>query len=86
MYFGHKESECGGWLDIDMNAGTNHNFSLEPIENIFWASSPTGHYKIYVHNFNNRIDSKTVFIDPTRKVPFRVRLKRNDKLNGLILK
>lgn len=77
MYFGHKESRCGGWLDVDMNAS---KVSLEPIENIFWASSPSGVYKIYVHNFNNRTDPKTVFIDPKRKVPFRVRLKRNDKI------
>ena len=74
MYFGHKESRCGGWLDVDMNAG---NYSLEPIENIFWASSPSGKYQFYVHNFRNRTDTKTVFVDPNRKVPFRVKLIRN---------
>lgn len=77
LYFGHKESECGGWLDVDMNAG---NVSLEPIENIFWASSPSGHYKIYVNNYSNRTDSKTVFTNPERKVPFRVRLKRGENI------
>lgn len=76
LYFGHRESRCGGWLDIDMNASS---ISLEPIENIFWASSPSGHYKIYVHNYNNRTDTKTVFTDSTRKVPFRVRLIRDNK-------
>jgi uncharacterized protein DUF2135 len=73
LYFGHKESECGGWLDVDMNAGM---VSLEPIENIFWASAPSGKYHIYVHNFNNRTDERTVFTDRNRKVPFRVRLTR----------
>ena len=75
MFWSHPESECGGWLDRDMNAGS---YSLEPIENIFWASAPSGRYKIYVHNFNNRTDDKTVFTDPNRKVPFRVRLVKND--------
>lgn len=76
LYYAYKESNCGGWLDVDMNASS---ISLEPIENIFWASSPSGDYKIYVNNFNNRTDDKTVFTNPNRKVPFRVRLIRNDK-------
>ncbi len=59
-----------------MNRGAP--LSLEPIENIFWALSPSGHYKFYVHNFCNRTDPKTVFTDSNRKVPFRVRLKKND--------
>ena len=76
IYYGHKESSCGGWLDVDMNVSFA-NVSLEPIENVFWASAPSGHYKFYVTNFNNHVDSKTVFIDPNRKVPFRLRLKKN---------
>lgn len=77
IYFGHKESQCGGWLDVDMNANPN-TISLEPIENIFWATSPSGHYKFYVNNYCNRTDPKTVFTDPQRKVPFRVRMRRGD--------
>lgn len=79
LYYAHKESRCGGWLDIDMNAGGN--FSLEPIENVFWASSPSGKYKIFVHNFNNRTDPGTVFTDPKRKVPYRVRLSKNGQVS-----
>jgi len=78
MYFAHKESRCGGWLDRDMNAGGEA--SKEPIENIFWASSPSGRYRIYVNNYSNKTDPNTVFTDPKRKVPFRVRLKRNNKV------
>ena len=77
IYYGKKEASCGGWLDVDMNR-CESEVSLEPIENIFWAKSPSGHYKFYVHNFCNRTDSKTVFTNPKRKVPFRVRLKRGD--------
>ena len=74
IYYANKESKCGGWLDVDMNRGDT--ISLEPIENIFWASSPSGMYTVYVHNFCNRTDSNTVFTNPQRKVPFRCRLKR----------
>lgn len=78
LYYGNKESKCGGWLDVDMNR-SNDNISLEPIENVFWALSPKGHYKIYVHNFCNRTDNNTVFTDSNRKVPFRVRLKSKNE-------
>jgi hypothetical protein len=79
IYYGHSESETGGWLDKDMNRGGT-DISLEPIENVFWALSPSGHYKIYVHNFCNRTDNKTVFTNSSRKVPFRVRVNRNGNI------
>ena len=50
MFYGHKESKCGGWLDKDMNVSSK-DASLEPIENVFWASSPSGKYKFSVVNF-----------------------------------
>ena len=34
MFYGHKESKCGGWLDRDMNVNCLEA-STEPIENIF---------------------------------------------------
>lgn len=79
LYYGHKESDDGGWLDVDANRGGD-TITLEPIENVFWALSPSGHYKVYVNNFCNRTDEKTVFTNPLRKVPFRVRLKRGDTI------
>jgi hypothetical protein len=77
IYYGNKESTCGGWLDVDMNA--SNPYVLDPIENIFWASSPNGKYKFYVRNFNNRTDSNTVFTNSSRKIPFRVKLTRNNE-------
>jgi hypothetical protein len=79
LYYAHKEGEDGSFLDKDSNRGGDE-ISLEPIENVFWALSPSGHYKVYVNNFCNRTDDKTVFINPNRKVPFRVRLKRGDNI------
>lgn len=76
MFFGHKESKCGGWLDRDMNVSAS-DASTEPIENIFWASSPSGHYKFSVKNYNTHTRADTVFLDAKRSVPFRLRLVRN---------
>ncbi|KAJ3086312.1 hypothetical protein HK100_008750 [Physocladia obscura] len=84
IYFANKECQCGGWLDRDMNRGDagTPDFSLEPIENIFWASSASGSYKITVHNFNNRTMPNSPFADPSRRVAFRVRLRRGGDVAG----
>jgi hypothetical protein len=80
IYYGNRESSCGGWLDVDMNRGAEA--SLEPIENVFWALSPSGRYKVYVHNFSNKTSATTVFTDPNRRVPFRVRLTKGTAPNN----
>ncbi|KAJ3201933.1 hypothetical protein HDU82_007726 [Entophlyctis luteolus] len=77
IYYGSKECACGGWLDRDMNVSTTGpNSSLEPVENIFWASSPSGVYRITVNNFRNHVLPNSPFADPLRRVAFRVRLRR----------
>ncbi|KAK5580173.1 hypothetical protein RB653_000186 [Dictyostelium firmibasis] len=73
LYYGKKESRCGGWLDKDMNVCVTQN-SEHPIENIFWASAPSGKYKMYVNHFRCHTNSDPRFTDPKRSVPFRVRL------------
>ncbi|KAM9957834.1 hypothetical protein ACTFIW_012806 [Dictyostelium discoideum] len=73
LYYGHKESRCGGWLDKDMNVTVSLH-SEHPIENIFWASAPSGKYKIYVNHFRCHTSSDPRFQSSTRSVPFRVRL------------
>jgi len=49
--YSHKHSRCGGYLDIDMNAGGNS--SMKPVENIRWkkGSAPKGRYKVFVQNY-----------------------------------
>ncbi|MGL5149768.1 MAG: hypothetical protein ACRC7N_04230 [Clostridium sp.] len=60
IYFGDKRSACGGWLDIDMNAGRGHE--LHPVENIRFANNaPRGHYQFYIHNYCERVAEKTAF-------------------------
>lgn len=67
--FSHKRGRCGGWLDIDMNGGSHRDAS--PVENIRWSSNaPQGHYKFYVHNYQERGKGST---------PFTVELEINGK-------
>ena len=50
IFYDHKKSKCGGWLDVDMNV---QGESLKPVENIRWAkgTAPAGHYKVIVQNY-----------------------------------
>jgi len=50
VYFGHKQSTCGGWLDVDMNV---RGETTTPVENIRWARGAAlrGHYRVYVQNY-----------------------------------
>lgn len=79
IYYGSKQSQCGGWLDVDMNVNLS-NASTEPVENIFWASAPSGKYKFMVTNFNCHTKQDSTFYNASRSVPFRCFLKRGDKV------
>lgn len=51
IFYGAKQASCGGWLDVDMNAGGAH--TTKPVENIRWAKGTArpGHYKVWVQNY-----------------------------------
>ena len=73
MYYGRdsRKDSYGGYLDLDMNGIDKR--SNHPVENIRWANrAPEGHYKFYVHNFNERENK-----DGT---PFKVELE----VNGIV--
>lgn len=50
IFYGHKESVCGGWLDVDMNV---QGESTKPVENVRWTrgQAPAGKYRVFVQNY-----------------------------------
>lgn len=77
--FAHKQSQCGGTLDVDMNAAPP--LVMKPVENIFWpkGSAPHGQFQVQVHHFAN-----FGFRDPTH---FQVAVKIDGKttiLRGVV--
>ncbi|HEY8378806.1 MAG TPA: hypothetical protein VIK91_20080 [Nannocystis sp.] len=50
IFYGHKRSQCGGWLDVDMNV---RGETTKPVENVQWirGSAPSGRYRVFVHNY-----------------------------------
>ena len=49
IFYGERESESGGLLDVDCNSGTDR-LCLRPIENVFWpeGTAPVGRYRVWV--------------------------------------
>lgn len=72
IYFGAKQSPCGGWLDVDMNV---RGETTTPVENIRWARgvAKRGHYRIYVQNYR--------FHEPYQApTPFKVEVEINGEI------
>lgn len=73
IYFRNRHSQCGGELDVDMNANW-FGRTDEPIENIYWPlqTAPRGKYKVLAHHYANHGAA-----DPTA---FRIAVKNDNEV------
>jgi hypothetical protein len=71
IYYAHKQSRCGGWLDVDMNV---QGETVKPVENVRWkkGEAPAGRYRVFVQNYR--------FHDPVGPTEFRVELEINGEV------
>ena len=79
IYYAHKNSDCGGELDVDMNVSGE---TTKPVENIYWprGGAPLGHYKVFVRNYGYHEGARG-------KTEFRVELLVNGEVthfNGTV--
>ncbi|MBL8021750.1 MAG: hypothetical protein JNM27_18905 [Leptospirales bacterium] len=71
IFYGHKQSVCGGWLDVDMNV---QGETTKPVENVRWSrgTAPHGRYKVIVQNFR--------FHDSPAPTDYRVEIEVNGEV------
>jgi len=55
IYYSNKAAD-GGILDCDANAGSQR--ITDPVENIYFAAPSNGHYRVYIHQFNDRTEDR----------------------------
>lgn len=60
IYFRNKRSPSGGFLDVDMNAGSGT--TREAVENVSWVNVKDGAYGVVVNNFALRETSNVGFV------------------------
>lgn len=74
IYYGEKDSNCGGSLDVDRNARSD-NLTSKPVENIRWpkGKAKKGHYRFFVENY-------AYHVDPAIDNPFAVEVEINGKI------
>ncbi|MFT5685021.1 MAG: hypothetical protein ACI8RZ_005967, partial [Myxococcota bacterium] len=72
IFYGHKNSACGGVLDVDRNV---RGETITPVENVRWSKGvgPTGDFKVVVRNYG--------FHEPDKgPTPFRVEMEVGGEL------
>ena len=59
IYYSNKTAG-GGVLDVDANAGGQR--IIDPVENICFDQPSNGHYKVYIHEYNDRSDDSASYV------------------------
>ncbi len=58
--FYSNKTAGGGTLDVDANAGGQR--ITNPVENIYFAAPENGHYKVWIHQYNDRNEGPANYI------------------------
>ena len=78
IYYGDKRARCGGYLDVDRNAGGRE--TRKPVENIRWKvgeSKPQpGKYEFWVNNYAYHEDTRG-------EIPYKVELEVQGKIQTI---
>ena len=71
IFYAHKRSACGGWLDVDMNV---RGETTKPVENVQWVrgGAPAGRYRVFLHNYR--------FHEPVGPTEYRVEIEINGEV------
>ncbi len=59
IWYNRLQDSHGGWLDVDMNAGSP--YSTTPVENVRWERMPEGKYSVYVNLYRERTGTRIPF-------------------------
>jgi hypothetical protein len=72
IFYGAKQSSCGGWLDVDMNV---RGETTKPVENVRWAKGMAGpgRYRVFVRNYAFHSENHEAFA-------FKVELEINGEI------
>jgi hypothetical protein len=79
IFYGHKNSRCGGYLDVDMNV---RGETTKPVENIRWekGKASKGHYRFFVQCYATHYKQGNNYQSNPASTQFRVEIEIDGKV------